>query len=222
MNLLIWFFLISGFSPNSQRIKMACPNSGEKSGFYSQLAINLCFQDDESERRHLEIPSPDGSVVLVVDGYRGKFVEKGHQIGEQLLIMRNSDVIWSPDSRAVVLTSSLGAIGPVTAAVIYVHTELFQEEPDITNLVQQEFASHHPHGPCSKEVNVGGLSWEPGSKSAVFLAQVPPSSSCGGMLGYFEAYVVTLPKARIVARYPQKDAIQHWRKILRPEMLEGN
>jgi hypothetical protein len=118
------------------------------------------------------------------------------------------------------LDSSLGGEGPGTAGVIYVRQEA-PGVPDITDLIIKDFASRHPDSICSDAANVGGLSWVDGSDRAVFIAQEPSSSSCGSLIGYWESYVVSIPQGKILARYSKKETVRRWRKILVPEMLEG-
>jgi hypothetical protein len=197
-----------------------CPLAGEKPGMYSRLGTILCFQDVDAERRHLEIPSPDGSILLLVDGTTGKIIKDGRQLGPSFDIgIEETDVIWSPDSRALITTLSLGGLGPVSAGVSYIDDDLRPEVPSITKLIQKDFVLRHPDEPCNKSVNVGGLTWE-GSDKVVFIAEIPSSSSCGKMLGYFETYVVSIPGGKILARYSHKQTVKRWRSILAPRMLD--
>jgi hypothetical protein len=217
-----WFILILvSAASNSSTAQHGCTKAGERPGFYSKLGIILCSQDADTKQRHLEIPSPDGSVILLVDGNDARFIERGAQVGPSWTVGPNEEeIIWSPDSRAVITTLSLGGLGPVTAGIGYVHQETSPSAPDITRAIQKDFASRHPNDPCTSNVNVGGLTWEEGSRKAVFLAEVPSSSSCGRMMGYFEAYVVSIPEGTIVAQYVQKETLKRWRKVLVPEMLD--
>ena len=178
----------------------------------------MCFQDIDKEIRHLEVPSPDGSTMLVVDGYEGKFNKRGQSAGKSFTLGRDEEVIWSPDSQAIIVSLSLGGTGPVAAGVVYVSPRGF-EAPDVTKAIRKDFASRHPNVPCNESVNVAGLSWEGSSLRAVFLAEVPSSSACGDLMGRFEAYVVSLPDGKILTRYTQNDTVKRWRKVLSPQML---
>jgi len=40
------------------------------------------------------------------------------------------------------------------------------------------------------------------------------------MIGYFEAYIVSIPEGNILARYSQRETVRRWRKTLISEMLE--
>jgi hypothetical protein len=205
-------------TPSAQ--ERPCPITGEKPGMYSRLGTILCFQDVDAKRRHLEIPSPDGSILLLVDGTTEKVIKDGRQLGPSFDIgIEETDVIWSPNSRAMITTLSLGGLGPVSAGISYISDGLHPEVPSINKLIQKDFALRHSDGPCSKNVNVAGLSWEDSDK-VVFIVEVPSSSSCGKMMGYFEAYVVSIPGGKIVARYSHKQTVKRWRSILAPPMLD--
>ncbi len=221
MHELLWLFMAL-LSPSGGlgAQKDACPIIGQKPGIYSGLGTILCFQDVDSERRHLEIPSPDHAILLVVDGTTGKITENGQQVGSPFDIgIEETDIIWSPDSRAMITTMSLGGLGPVSADVSYFRNHLHSDAPSITHIIQKDFAMRHPDSPCTTNVNVGGLTWE-GVDKAVFVAEVPSSSSCGKMIGYFEAYVLSIPDGRILARYSHRQTIERWRSVLSPQMLD--
>ena len=211
--------ILAALSPTAAAQQTSCPEIGNKPGLTSKLAVYLCFQDEDSKIRHLEIPSPDGSVLLVVDGNEAKFTENGRVISGPFLVVDDADIIWSPDSRAIILDFSLGGQGPGRAGVIYVRQEV-ADVPDITELIVNDFVSRHPGNLCSDAANITGLSWVNGSNSAVFIAQEPSSSSCGSLIGYFEAYIVSIPEGNILARYSQRETVRRWRKTLISEMLE--
>jgi len=196
-----------------------CRKDGQRPGYYSRRGIILCFQDIDSQKRHLEIPSPDGSIILTVDGNEGTFKLNGKQIGQSFSVPVDAEIIWSPDSQFIINTMSLGGLGPVTAGISYVVPGR-PEIPDVTIPIQKDFAAHHSGSPCTKKVNVGGLTWEKDSRTAVLLAEVPASSACGSLMGYFEAYEVSVPEGKILARHDNRETIKRWRKVLTPQMLE--
>ncbi len=200
--------------------QQSCPRTGERPGYASKLGVILCYQDFDGGHRHLEIPSPDGAVLLVVDGDSGKFMESTKQLGQPFTVGRDEEIIWSPDSKALIFTLNLGGLGPTIASVGYVDSKVDLQLPDFTATIKADFAARHVGAECSKDVNVGGLAWEEGSKRAVFVAEVPSSSSCGKMLGHFEAYVISIPEGKILARLSQKETKKRWRKILIPELLD--
>src|SRR3974390_2170378 len=100
------FLLISASTAGAANLP-DCPTSGSPGFRLSKISTNLCFQDRDNKNRHLYVPSPDGSVVLAVDGYEGKFVKNGKMVGEPFRVAEDEDIIWSPDSTAIMITSIL-------------------------------------------------------------------------------------------------------------------
>jgi hypothetical protein len=218
---LEWLVLIFGsFLGNLHAAKSGCPVVGERPGYdsYSQLSIGLCFQNEKNQSRHLEVFSPDRSVMLEVDGQDARFIASGHNVGRPLMIFPDEQVIWSPDSRALIFTSSLGAAGPVITGIGFVRGE--PEVPDVTVLIQRDFAAGHGDDPCRKDANVGGLAWARDSGEAVVVAEVPPSPQCEETGGYFGAYVISVPEGKILRRYSMKDTMTRWRRILGPRLRD--
>jgi hypothetical protein len=179
------------------------------------------LQDIDNNERALKIPSPDRSLMLIVDGQWAKFQQKGRDIGPRLAINQNESIIWSPDSRALIVTTSFGAAGPTNSEVIFVRQDVSPEVPDIQRTIKTDFATRNPHDPCRDYVNVAGLTWLNGSKEAVFVAMDPPSPGCGETGGYFDAYVVSIPEGRIVARHSMKEAEKRWRNVFGPGLWDA-
>jgi len=84
-----------------------CPTSGHPGFRISKISTNLCFQDLTKKYRHLYVPSPDSSVVLIVDGYEGRFVKHGKTLGQPFKVAEDEDIIWSSDSTAIMVTVNL-------------------------------------------------------------------------------------------------------------------
>ena len=181
---------------------------------YSNVAVDLCFQDGKTGERHLRIVSPGGAIVLVVDGDHGQLYAHGKSLGAKFTIMPDEQWIWSPDSRAVITTISLGAEGPVSSGISFVSDT--PKVPDIMDEIRKDFATRHPNDRCRNDINVGGLTWLEGSGRAVLVAEVPSSGLCMENGGYFDAYVVSVPEGRIVAWYPMKEVVKRWHSILGP------
>jgi hypothetical protein len=215
MIILGWLLLALGnLLIASQSLDNGCPMQGRAGGF-SRLSVDLCFQDFENERRQLEIPSPDQSLRLVVNGMDGQVYAQDRKVGPSIGIVNDEEVIWSPDSRAILFTLSFGAAGPVSAAFSGVRgASAADNETSVTQTIRADFASHHSKNRCHAEANVGGLAWLDGSRKAVFVAEVPPSPQCEKDGGYFEGYVVSFPDGSILERYSMKETIRRWRGVL--------
>lgn len=199
----------------------SCPISSHRPGSYSKLSIDLCFQDVDAERRHLEIPSPDGSTILVVESQDAWIVKKDRRIPAAFLVGRSQEeIIWSPDSKALIATLILGASGPAAADFVFVDKSPFPTRPPLTQVIRKDFASGHSGDACWESANVGGLGWLEGGREALFVAEVPPSSGYEDRGGYFDGYVVSVPDGRIVKRYPMRAVIKKWRNLLGPGLKD--
>ena len=73
-------FMVNGLATAATNLP-DCPTSGRPGFTISKVSTHLCFQDLDSKHRNLYVPSPDGSVVLTVDGYEGKKVQKWEDLG---------------------------------------------------------------------------------------------------------------------------------------------
>lgn len=195
-----------------------CSLAGQKPGEYSQISTQLCFQDWGGNQRHLRIASPDGSVALVVEGEVGKLEENGRPIGESFPVSRDEEWIWSPDSRAVIVTTILGNSGPTGADITFVRSGP-KVSNDLDKAIKQDFAVHHPRLLCSNDPNVAGLGWLGNdSTKALLVAEIQPVH-CEPSDGYFEAYIVSVRDRRILRRFSMRETIHRFRKLLGPTLL---
>jgi hypothetical protein len=208
--------MLSCISPIAVAKHEKCPKSGTP-GDYSQQSVELCYQDWKTKQRHLAIPSPDGSVMLAVEGDTAQLQVKGVPVGEPFLVLADEEWIWSPDSRALVATSIFGSSGPSAAGVIIVAGN--QPHLDVAKDVERDFAARHSSLPCAEYPNTAGLTWVEDSRKLVLVAEVPVSPRCEKADGYFEAYVVSVPEGKILRRYSMKETITRFRKVLGPSLL---
>lgn len=192
-----------------------CPETGRKPGQFSQLSVEACFHAN-TDRRHLQITSPGGSIILVVTNDTGQLYKDGQRLGAASPV-GDEELLWSPDSRAIISTLYLGNAGPIAAGVSFVggHPAV----PAITKIVQKEFANRHRDLQCSEAPNVAGLRWLRDSREAVFVAEIQPLH-CYPAGGYFEAYVVPIPEGKVLAIYPMGRAIKRFRNALGPRLLD--
>jgi hypothetical protein len=188
-----------------------CPKDGRREEF-SSIGRDLCFQNIDEGRRHLDIPSPDHSLLLVIDGENAK-VTANERAVHLFTVAPDEEIIWSPDSKALLFTISFGASGPVSADFDSIRQPLSSDAPSVTEEIRKDFSSGHAGDKCYVEANAAGLGWLDDSRTALFVAEVPPSPQCENSGGYFEAYVISLPDGNIVKRDPMKKAILHLRKL---------
>jgi hypothetical protein len=193
-----------------------CPEVGQKPGQYSQLSVDLCYQDSSKRLRQLKIASPDRSIMLTVDGESGKFYQNGQALGVPFAVPFEEEWIWSPDSRAVIVTTFLGNASPEIAGVSFVDGVPIVRD-DLMVSIQKDFAARHPGLPCSSEPNVAGLIWI-GTTKAVLVAEIQPLH-CENADGYFEGYVASIPDSKILQTYSMEETIKLFRKVLGPRLL---
>jgi hypothetical protein len=216
---LSWLLMaVGGLFASSNRGHRDCPKVSRMPGAFSQLSIKLCFQDEDSQQRHLEIPSPDRSLLFVVDGQEAHVLAKGQKVGHSFTVTRDEEIVWSSDSRALLFTISFGAAGPVSADFGTVQGVPSMADVSVTETIRKDFDSRHSNDQCHKEVNVAGLVWLNGSANAVLIAEVPPSPQCDESGGYFEGYVVSFPDGKIVERRSMREAIRRWHNLLGPRI----
>ncbi len=191
-----------------------CPAAGHTPGGYSQISVDLCYQD--GDKRHLKIDSPDRSVTLVVNDNSGQLYRNGKTIGNSFSTLDDQEWLWSPDSRAAILTTSMGSAGPVIAGVSFVGD--VPAVRDVMKPIQTDFAARHTGIPCSDEPNIAGLGWVKGSTEAVLVAEIP-STHCEPADGYFEAYVMSIPEGKILRRYSMNETVKQFRELLGPILV---
>jgi len=179
-------------------------------GAYSRLATQIW--GTESSRSIVR--SPDGAKAIVVDtlvvegdrfphgyekiwrvGVKANGMEYKTSIGELV----DSEVAWSPDSKAFFVTYSDGGnIGTFHVKVFYVGISGLKESEPIPNgrklLVPKCFDPEYP--------NVGAIKWLKDSSRLLIAVEVPPHSSCASM-GTFRAYEINVPDGTVLRQYGQ-------------------
>lgn len=217
---LLWFLvLMSGFQTPVPRASNGCPASGQP-GVYSRYGIVLCFQDFGAGQRHLDIPSPDGSARYVVNGDTGQFYVAGKSVGGSEGVANDEELIWSPDSRAVITTICFSAEGMCSAGMGYIDGRASPVVPDVTQPIRRSFVSRHPERAklaCGyiDDIDVGGLGWLD-SKKALFTAQIASSPHCGDDWGYLDVYVISFPEGKILGVYAMHEALKRFKRFLGP------
>lgn len=202
--------------PSLAFARPACPKGG-RPGEYSNEALLLCFQDIDTGQRILKIPSPDMDVNLFVHGDKATVQVAGRTVGNFPASI-DQEVLWSPDSRALIVTSTFGASGPAAAYVYAVPGRGLPEVPDPTTEIRKAFADRHRRVECSDSVNVAGLGWADGSREALLIAQIPTTPHCGDSWGYFDVYALSVPEAKIIHLYPMAQALKRFRRLLGPRL----
>lgn len=189
-----------------------CPKSGERPGYWSKFAVAVCGHGTTNQM-HLQMRSPDGTKLLFAkgEGFEGTFYLKSGDQGtpQELFGAREGDeVLWSPDSKAVALTTCFGANGPCRA-----DTTLDDDTFSPFEIVQKTFTAGHEDDECYTGANVGALTWEDGSDKIVLIAQVPNLNCDGHNPGYFEAFVVSFSERKVISRYNMQETTHRWHGV---------
>jgi hypothetical protein len=127
-------------------------------------------------------------------------------------VWRPQEVLWAPDSSAFVINGSESAYGGAQF-VVY---EIRSAQPTtrrITNAAQKDMAQTFP--PCraanfdvvdcnefasDPQFNMSAIAWTRGSRALVVFAEVPCSSTFGGIMCQVMGYEIEVASGRILAR----------------------
>lgn len=193
-----------------------CPKRGLRPGSWawSKQAIELCFQDENTQERELVVPSPGRRKTLLIKGDKlslksgKKEFDLGSAAGAE-------EALWSVDSTGLILTSGLGSAGPNSVSITLERDGTLTDVP-VMDTIRADFKARYSmkKRACAESVNVGGLTWLQRSSKAVLVAEIPPSPGCGEDAGYFESYVVSVPDGKIVARYTMEETAKRWGSFL--------
>lgn len=197
----------------------SCPKAGDKGTYWSKQAVEVCW-DKATDQLHLEAPSPAGKKLLYVNGpaHTASFYLKSDHEGapqELYAAFAGAEVLWSPDSKAVAITTCFGGNGPCSVDTIQVddnEAQLDDSRRSPFEIVQDAFAIGHEGDVCHTEANVGALTWQDGSDKIVLIAEVPTAHCDGG--GYFEAFVVSFSERKVISRFNMQETLHRWHSIL--------
>jgi len=170
--------------------------------------------EGKANQMHLRVSSPDGKKLLFVVGqeFDGNFLLKSdiESKPQEIFPARNGDeTLWSPDSKAVAITTCFGANGPCK-----VNTTLDDDRFSPFEIVQESFAAGHEDDICYTSANVGALTWEDSSDKIVLIAQVPTANCDDHNGGYFEAFAVSYSEEKIISRFNMQETIRRWHRIM--------
>jgi hypothetical protein len=196
----------------------SCPKAGTKDTDWSKLAVQLC-QDNVTDQLHLEAPSPDGKKLIYVNGparTASLYLKFDRESTPQELYSTfgNPEVLWSPDSKAVAITTCSGGTGPCLAETFLVDdkgAQLDDNRPSPFEIVQETIAGHKGDV-CYTEASAVALTWLDGSDKIVLIAL--PTAHCNAHNGgHIEAFVVSLSEGKVVARVNMQETIRRWHSI---------
>lgn len=221
MRLSTFFFLLIagafyGFVPCCSA---SCPSGPHT--LYSQRATTL-------DPGVVKVKSPDGEKLLIAKiVYDDKAAEgvylsftvdvNGQSFNARLEGYTDGEVLWSPDSLAfaVTATNNCGA-----TAFMFDVGQTGLKSVDLDRVIQKAFGK-----PVKCEIpvaaNTGVVDWLNGSRDVLIVGEVTPCSFCE-CPGMYEVYEISLPEARIAAKYPQIAAKTKFWKLLGCELRDAD
>jgi hypothetical protein len=185
--------------------------------------------------RPLRIPSPDGKSAIEVsydttpdypdlEVARLRVTAVGKYVGEvEPVGSVESELTWSPDSKAFFINGNDNANGDDHLAV-HLLSDPALGPRYITRDVVQDMARSFP--PCEAKdpinicaelaadpdgyIGVSALDWIHDSSEIVVMAEVPCSSSMGGIMCQVLGYEVQVPSGKILRRMEAKEFARRW------------
>jgi hypothetical protein len=184
------------------------------------------------------IVSPDGKVTLEVR--RGAGTE-----GDSTLLVRilkpvgaattesldrgAEELLWSPDSSAFLVNGSTSSYAGFFTTIYRISTTGLQKL-GVTQAAQSDMVSSFP--PCratkrdeqlcrstirNPNFNISGVAWL-GTAQVVVAAEVPCSSSYGGIMCQVQGYVISVPEGSLVERLSAKELKGRWQSKMAWQM----
>jgi hypothetical protein len=134
------------------------------------------------------------------------------------------ELLWAPDSHAFFVNGGASAIGGFLVTVYIPDSESGARPFTVTDKAQIDMVKSFP--PCKAwridrncnevikdpQYNMSGLAWTPDSSAIFVFAEIPPSSSYGGIMGQVMGYEIAVPSGEIRARLPVKEVKEKWSK----------
>ncbi len=182
------------------------------------------------------IPSPDGKAVVQMQCH----APKGDNDPIPYLRVRVAagawhdieldegahELLWSPDSKAFLINGGTSAYAGFFVSV-YLVSDAGVQKTAVTKTVQIDMVKTFP--PCKAfnrdeatcheiardpEFNVSGLAWVNGSAAIVVMAEVPCSSSYGGIMCQVQGYQMEVPGGTISMRMTAHELKARWQRSM--------
>ena len=133
------------------------------------------------------------------------------------------ELLWAPNSSAFFVNGGTSSYAGFFVAVYQIEPSAAMRKVMITSAAQRDMVEQFP--PCKAynrdeqtcrritmhpEYNMSGLGWRGDSAAIYVFAEVPCSSSYGGIMCQILGYEVSVPDGEIVARLSAQQAKQRW------------
>lgn len=143
----------------------------------------------------------------------------------------HEELLWAPDSNAFFVDGGTSAYSGFFMTVYQITGSSGIRKKTITNSAQKDMVLSFP--PCKAanrdealclritkepEYNMSGVAWTTDSSAIYVFAEVPCSSSYGGIMCQVLGYELHVPDGRILNRLTANQVLQQWRSFMAWDM----
>jgi hypothetical protein len=134
------------------------------------------------------------------------------------------ELLWAPNSRAFFVDGGTTAFAGFFVSVYQLMPRGIADKRIVTSDAQRDMvasfppckASNHDEAACHRietdpEYNMSGVGWTDDSSAVNVVAEVPCSSSYGGIMCQVKGYEISVPDGRIQKRITASEVSQQWR-----------
>lgn len=137
------------------------------------------------------------------------------------------ELLWSPDSKAFFIDGATSAYAGFFLIVYRVNPSTGIHKNVITRMAQRNMVISFP--PCKAynrdasicgriavdpQYNMSGIAWTHDSSAIDVFAEVPCSSSYGGIMCQVLGYELSVPDGRILRRFTARQVQSRWQKLM--------
>jgi hypothetical protein len=212
-------FVLSQQPAGARRMAAAEPGMWARNAAYLWPGPTV-IADAPTGGRWIDVPSPDGSKIVVVRDSSLTLVtaaDRTRALGTAIDVQDLAEVLWAPDSRAFAVTESDGGWVAQWSATVYVVEAGSLRRIDSASQALAEFSrrkvSRRGYGCTVEPPNLAAVDWSRGSERLLIVAEAPPHGTCCD-LGRLGGYLVDAATGRIIARYGQRDVMRLFHKRL--------
>lgn len=132
----------------------------------------------------------------------------------------NTEVLWSPDSKAFTVTGSLQGANGLYETAVFLLRDNRVEKVELTPLITRAFG-HPVKCGWPEAPNVAAIKWLIPSRLLLVAAEIIHHSNCDSF-GTFKAYAVDITAPRIIKVYDQLETKKQFGSDLGPELLQAD
>lgn len=169
-----------------------------------------------------EIPAPNGTSSVKASRYSLSLVSGEHtkELQELLFTPALTEVLWSPDSRNFVINTSEGGwVGQWNTYFYSIDQDGYPISRDLESLIRS-IANNFAQCDPPEEANIGTVAWLNDGKELLFVAEVPPHSSCRNM-GDTLGFRVSVQSWKVIERISEGELQKNWTTVFGCRFMEN-